>query len=284
MTDIDGEKTWKVKVFRRECDGGWNQQVLEAEYVPAVAAESTGSGTGGVPGQQGQTTAKSRTTAAVLRRRKQLLKKKSELVLDAAPRKGSIVFPKVRQRYSVCDDIAVATSGAGPAASTNTRGSNDSTTTTDKSLVVRRGDKILFVSRRRTRAMMLQFESLAECLSFTDRFLMLNHPHHRRVAYQSHKADVNVNTTTDGPSSTITLTTTKAVGSGPCSSDPRPISSDLHRQQQQKEDGAAYLVQLIHDETFLRTVGRLEQMLLSSNEGRQILEGAAKRDLAALLR
>ena len=324
MTDIDREQTWKVKVFRRESDGIWNQQVLEAEFVPPPTAGAAGGNVNGHAAttttgpEQQVVTPKRRMTAAVVRRRNQLLKKKSEWVLDAAPRKGSIVFPKVRQRYSICDVVKKVSSGnsnaaaAAAAGDTNTTISNTTTTndvsernktttrTTvvveDKSLVVRRGDKILFISRRRTRAMMLQFESLEDCVSFTDKFLMLNHQHHYDF-YHHDDVDAHqwsksthprggggggahvVQATTNVNDHTASVGQETSETSVPFS----PKQSLSQQQQEQKEDGSAYLVQLIHDENFLRTVARLEQLFQSSSEGRQILEGAAKRDLTHLL-
>lgn len=256
MADIKSEKTWKVKVFRRESYGGWHQQVLEAEYVAASqpnagasSAHRINSVTNATDTLPSKPKPAKRRSAAENRRRKQFLKKKCETMLDTAPRKGSIVFPKVRQRYSVSDN------------------DNDA----DKSLVIRRNDAILFVSRRRTRAMMLQFQSLEDCVSFTDHFLLLNDQQQYINDDRQNNLDVGSSNCEAGSSK-----------NGGIGSLDMVADQDL-RHQRQKEDGAAYLVQLIHDETFLRTVGRLEQILRSSSEGRQMLEGAANRNLTSFL-
>ena len=69
--------------------------------------------------------------------------------IAASPRKDCIVIPSLRQKFSLVRQ---------------------------KSSVVRRGSCVLLVSQRRTRAMVLRFESLQDCLEFNDRFAELNPP------------------------------------------------------------------------------------------------------------
>jgi hypothetical protein len=145
--------------------------------------------------------------------------------IAAAPRKDCIVIPALRQKFSLL-------SGQ------------------EKNCVIRRGCCILLVSRRRTRAMVLQFTSLDDCLAFSDRFLALNPP-------------------------TPSTTTTEVQGTQEAAAVAAAVAAGPNDQEQV----VSYVARLLHDKDFLGFVHKLETYLAQTTDGAKILEGLEHRDL-----
>jgi hypothetical protein len=140
--------------------------------------------------------------------------------IAAAPRKDCIVIPALRQKFSLCS-------------------TDESNSINNKSCVIRRDKCILLVSRRRIRAMVLQFASLQDCLEFSDRFIALNPP---------------------PPLDTADTTV------------PQPAAGLA-----EQEEVVSHVARLLHDEDFLGFVHKLEDYLANSTDGAKILEGLEQR-------
>ena len=140
--------------------------------------------------------------------------------ITAAPRKDCIVIPLLRQKFSLLAEGE------------------------DKSCVIRRGHCILLVSRRRIRALMMRFNSLQDCLAFSDRFVELNPP----------SAPSSNNANTAGTSNSAAT-------------------------QTQQENVVSYVTQLLHDNEFLGLVHKLESYFANTADGAKILEGLEHRNL-----
>lgn len=138
--------------------------------------------------------------------------------LTASARQDCIVIPALRQKFTL-------------------RGGDE------KSSVIRRNNCVLLVSRRRTRAMLLKFKSLKDCLEFCDQFSEMN------------------------SASEENMTKTQA--------------QDEPIRQQDHEDTATYVSQLLHDRDFLSLVGKLESYISSTSDGGKLLEGLEKLDLVS---
>lgn len=145
--------------------------------------------------------------------------------IAASPRKDCIVIPALRQKFSL-----LSSEGG------------------DKSCVIRRDHCILLVSRRRTRAMVLQFSSVQDCLDFSDRFVELN-PSPAMLS----------------PTITNVISPEAAI--------------QVAAQPAQQEEVVSYLARLLHDDSFLGLVHKLETYLGNTTDGAQILEGLATRNL-----
>jgi hypothetical protein len=152
--------------------------------------------------------------------------------IAASPRKDCIVIPALRQKFSL-----LSSEGG------------------DKSCVIRRDHCILLVSRRRTRAMVLQFSSVQDCLDFSDRFVELNPP----PAMLSPPTNTTTGTNDDviAPEAAI----------------------QIAAQPAQQEEVVSYLARLLHDDSFLGLVHKLETYLGNTTDGAHILEGLATRNL-----
>ena len=138
----------------------------------------------------------------------------------AAPRQDCIVIPAMRQKFSLVRQ---------------------------KSCVIRRGLCILLVSQRRTRAMVLQFDSLPECLEFSDRFVELN--------------------------PVLSVAETKGDGENPAGTP--CIEAEISEQKQI----VSYVARLLHDPDFLGFVEKLETYMSNTTDGAKILEGLGRQSL-----
>lgn len=165
-----------------------------------------------------------------------------DALLFASPRKDSIVLPALRQKFTL-------------------RGENDR----DKSSVIRRNNCILLVSRKRTRAMMLKFASLKDCLDFSDRFCEINHPsfadtnkddlaakesRHRRTIDPSHDHAVAEEYHNDQ------------------TAESQPTSVRIEDQEQV----LSHIVQLVHNPEFMEFVHKLENYIGSCTDGAKLLQ------------
>jgi hypothetical protein len=132
----------------------------------------------------------------------------AQATLTASPRKDCIVIPALRQKFTLC------TEGG------------------EQSSVIRRNSSLLLVSRRRTRAMLLNFFSLQECLDFSDQFTKLNRP--SPFVEEEHK-------------------------------EPEATARD-------RDEVVSYVTQLLHSTEFLSLVGKLEIFVKSTQDGAKLFK------------
>jgi len=145
---------------------------------------------------------------------------------SVAPRKDCIVFPTLRQKFSFQSE-------------------------TDRGTVIRRDDKILLVSKRRARALLLQFQSLEDCLEFSDHLLNLNprpnleplSPKNDRTSDQNDEAVLPI------------------------------VEDEGHKEV------VSWIIKMLHDESFLNFVDKIENYISASDDGKQILQGLEQRGL-----
>jgi hypothetical protein len=142
--------------------------------------------------------------------------KQTEGNLAASARKDCIVIPALRQKFTL-------------------RGGDE------KSSAIRRNNCLLLVSRRRTRAMLLKFKLLKDCLEFSDQFSEMN-------------------------SAPGEATTANQVQDEPI-------------RQQDQEGTITYIAELLHNGEFLSLVRKLENYIASSSDGGKLLEGLEQLDL-----
>ena len=114
----------------------------------------------------------------------------------------------------------------------------------EKGTVVRRNACILLLSRTRTKAMVLQFRSLQDCLDFSDRFIALN------------PLDENQES---------------------------PSMEDTVMLEADRETVAAHLIRLVHDTSFEMLVRNVESSLENTPDGNRILQSWVERDFDASL-
>jgi hypothetical protein len=202
IMNVAEEKTWPVILYRCESDG-WKKQ----EFVTTTAASSS-----------------------IISNTHQVRK---QHFVAVAPRKDCIVFPHLRQRFSLKSD-------------------------TDQGTVIRRDDKILLTSKRRMRALLLQFQSLQDCLDFSDRFLMMNNPPLPLSSFD--EEDVAACAQND---------LERIHGRQPASSD-------------EQEQVVSYITRLLHDEEFLRFVHKVETYIARTDDGSKILRGLEELDLSSI--
>lgn len=180
------EKTWLVVLYRCETDG-WKRQEV-AEDAPSANSSQW-----------------------------------HQHAVAVAPRNECVVFPNLRQRFSLKSE-------------------------TDQGTVIRRDDRILLTSKRRVRALLLQFQSLQDSLEFSDRFLELNPP----PSLEEDEA--------------TTFDLERAQGRQPAGSI-------------EQEQVVSYIARLLHDDGFLQFVHKMETYICSTDDGAKILRGLEQRDL-----
>eukprot|EP00536_Pseudo-nitzschia_multiseries_P001183 jgi/Psemu1/282846/fgenesh1_pg.14_\ len=197
------EKTWPVLLYRRESDG-WKKQELES---PSSSTRNN---------------------------------RFHPRVTTVAPRKECIIFPALRQKFSLKSQ-------------------------SDQGTIIRRDDKILLISKRRARAMLLQFQSLEDCLAFSDQFLRFN----PKISPKP----------------------------PPAHEDPKIHNSDLQEsphQQQGREASmptvnddehkkvVSWVVKMLHNKDFLGYVHKIEKYIAETEDGLRILKGLEHRDLSTM--
>jgi hypothetical protein len=182
------------------------------------------------------------TSSSKRHRKEQNQQHSKKITTPIIPRMGSIVLPSLRQKWSL-------------------------RSATDQGTVIRRDKKILLISKRRARALLLYFPSLQDCLSFSDRFVELNPPpHHVVVAAPA--------------AETIPAAERKQTGQrGGGDTDDE---DDVLNTQQRIINGA--IARLLYDEDFLRFVHKIEHYVTNTKDGAQILMGLEQRDLSSLFR
>ena len=204
------EKTWPVLLYRRERDG-WKKQ----EFASSSSSSSS---------SWRSSTRKNRHYPGFT---------------TAAPREGCIVFPALRQRFSLRSE-------------------------TDQGTVIRRDDKILLVSKRRARALLLRFRSLEDCLQFSDLFVRLN---------------PRPSTTSSIPSSARKEDAiANARGSrqeNDGSEEGLVVGESIHKEV------VSWVVKLLHDKCFLTYAQKIEQYIAETEDGMQILLGLGERDFSS---
>lgn len=177
------EKTWSVLLYRKEI-GGWKKQ----EFSTSLNRHGH---------------------APTLR------------MTTVAPRIDCIVFPELRQKFSLKSEA-------------------------DRGTVIRRDNKILLVSKRRARALLLEFPSLEDCLGFSDQFARLN----------PRKPLKNKN--------------------GKKRKTPPAVVGEKERREV-----VSWIVKMLHDKSFLSFVHKIENYIIETEDGMQILKGLEQADLSS---
>jgi len=132
---------------------------------------------------------------------------------------------------------------------------------TDQGTVIRRDDKILLISKRRARALLLQFQSLEDCLAFSDRFIGFN-PKHPSVASPRNEDPI-----TDE--------------SRDSSQQEGEAKLPIVREEEHKEV-VSWVTRLLHDEDFLSYVHKIETYIADTEDGALILQGLEHRELSSI--
>ena len=185
------EKTWPVLLYRRESDG-WKKQ--ESSSSPSTRNN-----------------------------------RNHTIITSVAPRKDCIVFPTLRQRFSMKSVI-------------------------DRGTVIRRGDKILLISKRRARALLLQFQSMEDCLAFSDYFVRLNPKPFLELS--SRNEDMIHNDQSLHSFQQQNGETTLPI-----------VGDEGHREV------VSWIVKMLHDKCFLSYVHKIENHITQTEDGLQILQG-----------
>ena len=141
---------------------------------------------------------------------------------------NSIVIHSLQQKFSI------ATS------STEERGGFvGNKNTNNKATIIRRDRCLLMLSKSRLKVMVLRFDSLQDCLDFSDRFIELNPP--------------------------------------PMDEEVQPQDPD--EREADRETVTAHLVRLMHDPSFTTFVRNVEEVISSSTDGTRLLESWADNEL-----
>jgi hypothetical protein len=282
------EQEWPIELYRCTESDGWQKQVpILLAPPPSGTTTTTNSGTSRQPRATSTTTA---------------------FLLKVIPRKDCIVIPALRQKITLsAASAAVAAAAVAAATATATaaviakdgilsqgkvsaddeNGILKTSTTTpvihndnnsshpmdkdDKSFLVRRGDRILIVSRRRTRAMLLQFRSLEACLAFSDCFLRLNPPP------AATPLAITRTTTLAGITSTTTTTNRNSAVARAATSR-RSVAVGQQDATHHQEVGW-YMARLMHDAEFLQLVHCMETAIAQTPDGAKMLQALETRDL-----
>lgn len=183
------EKTWSVLLYRKEI-GGWKKQEFSTSSLNR------------------------HRHAPTLR------------MTTVAPRIDCIVFPELRQKFSLKSEA-------------------------DRGTVIRRDNKILLVSKRRARALLLEFPSLEDCLGFSDQFVRLNP---RKPLVPLSKKNKNGKKRKTPPA---------VVG------------------EKEQREVVSWIVKMLHDKSFLSFVHKIENYIAETEDGKQILKGLEQADLSS---
>ena len=144
----------------------------------------------------------------------------------------------------------------------------------DKSCVIRRGDSILLINRRRTRAMVLKFRSIDDCLSFSDRFIQLN-------PWPTTCNDNSAKTTTRIGGAHATATSAGSTTTNRNNNN-RATQAEQEQQQQQEQEQdevMSYIVRLMHEPSFLQLVHKIENLVTNTTDGNKMLQALDAREL-----
>jgi hypothetical protein len=185
-----------------------------------------------------------------------------------APRKECIVFPTLRQRFSLKSQ-------------------------TDQGTVMRRNNKILLTSKRRTRSLLLQFQSLEDCLAFSDQFIKLNPNLSSSSSSSSSSSPLGDKKAAAAASvdSSITITNNRSASRDATlrTCTPQQESSQITILQQEpivreeeRKEVVSWVTQLLHDDDFLGYVHKIETYISGTDDGEQILQGLENRLLATV--
>ena len=238
----DKENTWPVLLYRRERDG-WKKQELQSASSSSSSSSSS------------------------LSKRNKNRHQHSTTVM-VAPRKECIVFPTLRQRFSLKSQ-------------------------TDQGTVMRRNNKILLTSKRRTRSLLLQFQSLEDCLAFSDKFIILN-PNLSALSLSS----LPLSSSSSSSSSFGDKKAAAAVGSSITITNNESASRDATRstctpqhesnqttmlqqepivREKERKEVVSWVTRLLHDDDFLGYVHKIETYISGTDDGEQILHGLENR-------
>jgi hypothetical protein len=198
------EKTWPVLLYRRESDGWKKQESLLSSSSSRKNRRHN------------------RTTSV-------------------AARKNCIVFPSLRQKFSLKSE-------------------------SDRGTVIRRDEKILLVSKRRARALLLEFQSLDDCLAFSDHFVRLNPKPSLELPFSKTRNDDTIcnDKSLHGSQQQSAGATVPIVG------------DEGHREV------VSWIVKMLHDKSFLSYVHKIESYITETEDGMQILQGLEQSELSSV--
>jgi hypothetical protein len=153
--------------------------------------------------------------------------------------------------------------------------------------VIRRDRKILLLSKRRARALLLYFKSLEDCLSFSDKFVELNPPE-TSTRGTAVVVDTRQKQKQKQPPPPRARQQTKQQNQQETEEEEQ--QKQQQQQQQQQDDVVdvqqrivnGTIARLLYDEDFLRFVHKIEQYVTSTRDGAQMLMGLEQRDLTSL--
>jgi hypothetical protein len=181
----------------------------------------------------------------------------SSLFTYASPRKDAIVLPELKQKFSLRSDA-------------------------EHGCAIRRDDKILLTSKQGVRSLVLQFQNLDDCLTFSDRFLELNRPHatvQRETKYQGGNDDDD-----DKDDDEDHFSDNEDENEN--STSPNLLLHAVHSQELDteaaREEIHSMIVRMLHDNDFLRFVHKVESYISSTEDGALMLEGLKNRDFSPL--
>ena len=232
------ENTWPVLLYRRERDG-WKKQELQSASSSSSSSSSS---------KRNKNRHQHSTTVMV------------------APRKECIVFPTLRQRFSLKSQ-------------------------TDQGTVMRRNNKILLTSKRRTRSLLLQFQSLEDCLAFSDKFIILN-PNLSALSLSSSSSssssfgDKKAAAAVEAAGSSITITNNESASRDATLSTCTPqhesnqttmLQQEPIVREKERKEVVSWVTRLLHDDDFLGYVHKIETYISGTDDGEQILHGLENR-------
>ena len=133
-----------------------------------------------------------------------------------------------------------------------------------KATLIRRDRCLLMLSKSRLQIMVLRFESLQDCLDFSDRFVEFNPPEdllmmHRRRIIEDHDSQNDPR-------------------HHPPQQQPQPPQQQQEVEQEfeaDRETVTAHLVRLMHDPSFTAFVRNVEEVIKNSTDGTRLLESWA---------
>ena len=165
---------------------------------------------------------------------------KTNETTTVAPRKDCIIFPSLRQRFSL-------------------------KSASDQGTVIRRDEKIILVSKRRARALLLRFQSFEECLAFSDDFVRLNQKLPLLPSVRNEKKNEN----------NQSLDTSQQQ----CGMKRLSIPGDKsHRKI------VSWIVKMLHDKYFLNYVAKIENYITETEDGIQMLRGLDRSEMYQVCR
>jgi hypothetical protein len=188
------------------------------------------------------------------------------VIVKAAPRRDSIVLSSLRIRIRLRSD-STSSDQQSDQQQQQEHIQNSTNNNNDKnhgSVIVRRRDRILIAQP--TRALVLRFRTLRDCLDFCDRLIELN-----PVCLDRSVPSVSTTAASKSASETpLPTATTTPQGSGILTS---TTTKNFHNDASiQTREILSCVGRLLCDPDFSHLVNRLEEVVMQSEDGRSLLE------------